>query len=40
MLAKVNALRWDVTLLFFVCIELSRRMLCLLKSSLINLIAR
>ncbi len=40
MLAKVNPLRWEVSLLFCVFIELARRGVCLLKSSLINLIAR
>lgn len=40
MLAKINAFRWDVTLVFFVLIELSCRIPRLLKTRLFILTPR
>lgn len=40
MLDKINALRWDVSLLFCVFIELARRGLCVLRTRLLSLATR
>ena len=36
MLAKINAFRWDASLLFCVFIELARRALCQLNTRLLR----